>query len=130
MTHRPINIAPPRPLNSQEFGILNHLLSVNFPGRLMLKKQTESARVSEECEDCRTIKIIVDRISNNVATVKRRIPIEADANDIDGVKIHYLLHVVNGFIDELEIFREDSMPIKEFPEPSLLTIINIDDDPS
>jgi hypothetical protein len=31
--------------------------------------------------------------------------------DTDGVLIHVLLHVVDGFMNELEIFREDSGPI-------------------
>ena len=35
-------------------------------------------------------------------------PVEAEVVDSDGVLIHVLLHVLEGFLDELEIYREDS----------------------
>jgi hypothetical protein len=127
MRHRSILIKPPRSILPQERAILDNLLSANFPGKQMLQKQAASALVSEECEDCKTIKLVVDHVIDNAAEVKRRIPIEAEADDVDGKKIHFLLHVVNGFIDELEIFREDSNTIKRFPESKLLTLINLDE---
>jgi len=37
------------------------------------------------------------------------------------------LHVIKGFMDELEIFREDSNTIKKFPEPKHLTLLNLDE---
>jgi hypothetical protein len=40
----------------------------------------------------------------------------------DGVIIHVLLHVVDGFMDELEIFREDSTPIRGAVDPANLKI--------
>jgi hypothetical protein len=42
------------------------------------------------------------------AEVVRRIPVEAETEDVDGVPIHVLLHVVNGYMNELEVYREDS----------------------
>jgi len=41
------------------------------------------------------------------AHVARRVPVEAELEDVDGVTIHVLLHVVQGFLNELEVFRED-----------------------
>jgi len=46
------------------------------------------------------------------AEVANRIPVEAVAADSDGVPIHILLHVVDGMLQELEYFREDSRPIQ------------------
>jgi len=45
------------------------------------------------------------------AKVKRRIPAEAEFRDTDGVLIHILLHVIDGKVNELEIYKEDGSPI-------------------
>lgn len=42
------------------------------------------------------------------ATVARRIPVEAIYVDADGVLVHVLIHVIDGVLDELEVYREDS----------------------
>jgi hypothetical protein len=42
------------------------------------------------------------------AAVKRRIPVEASYPDADGVIVHVLLHIIEGRLDELEVYREDS----------------------
>ncbi|MFT4285360.1 MAG: hypothetical protein QM598_11065 [Protaetiibacter sp.] len=44
-------------------------------------------------------------------TVSRRIPVEAAYADADGVLVHVLLHVIDGVLDELEVYREDSGPV-------------------
>lgn len=43
-----------------------------------------------------------------LAHMVRLIPVEAEFADLDGVIVHVLLHVVNGRLHELEIYREDS----------------------
>lgn len=127
MTHESMPINPPRSLTPEEEAVLYHLLSADFQGREELLRQAQSARVAEECRDCRSIKIIVNNLLGNAAVLKRRIPIEAEAVDIDNAKIHILLHVVHGFIDEIEIYREDLQNIKEIPKPNSLELINLDD---
>jgi hypothetical protein len=76
----------------------------------------------------------VDRAVTSPASVARRIPIEAEAADDDGVNIHFLLHTEGGFLAELEVFREDSGPILVLPAPSALRIFCLDtveaDDPT
>jgi len=89
-----------------------------------------AARASAECKDCRTIKLIVDRTADNFAEVRRRIPIEAEAADVDGIIIHFLLHVVHGYMDELELYREDGKSIREMPKAASLRLISLDDDAS
>ena len=44
------------------------------------------------------------------ADVVRRIPVEAESFDGEGATVHLLLHVVEGQINELEIYREDGKP--------------------
>jgi hypothetical protein len=46
------------------------------------------------------------------ARVIRRIPIEADCPDDDGIFIHVLLHFLDGLLNELEIYRDDSKPVR------------------
>lgn len=45
--------------------------------------------------------------------MEERIPVEAELPDNDGVSIHVLLHVVNGLLAELEIYKDDLSPIQE-----------------
>ena len=57
------------------------------------------------------------------AEVIRRVPVEAEAVDSDGVPIHVLLHVVDGLLHELELFREDSRPVRRPPAPEDLRVL-------
>jgi hypothetical protein len=127
MTHEFLPVDPPRSLTPAEEGILRQLLLVDFPGRDQLRKQMQSARVVEQCRECQSIVIQVDKLPSNEAPVPRRVPVEAQAADVDGVIMHVLLHVVRGFLDEMEIFREDLESVKELPRPDALTFINIHD---
>jgi hypothetical protein len=55
--------------------------------------------------------------------VHRRVPIEAVADDIDGMTIHVLLHVVDGYIDGLELYREDGLALLAPVRPGALRIV-------
>jgi hypothetical protein len=47
------------------------------------------------------------RLSTHVPTpaiVDRRIPIEGSYVDSDGVRVHVLLHVVDGYLEEFEVY--------------------------
>ena len=57
------------------------------------------------------------------AVVEKRIPVEADAVDEDGIHVHFLLHVVKGFAKELEVYKDDGSPIRRMPSPGDLEII-------
>jgi hypothetical protein len=39
------------------------------------------------------------------------VPVEAEYRDDDDCPVWVLLHVVNGFLDELEIVRADGQPL-------------------
>ncbi len=57
------------------------------------------------------------------AEVARRIPVEAELADSDGSMIHVLLHVVDGFAKELEIYREDSGRVQRAIAPEDLQLM-------
>ena len=49
------------------------------------------------------------------AEVVRRIPVEAEAVDSDGATIHLLLHVVDGLMNELELYRDGGGTVRRMP---------------
>jgi hypothetical protein len=49
--------------------------------------------------------------------------IEAEVDDADGTIVHLLVHVVDGFLHELEIFREDSNPVRREISPESLRLL-------
>ena len=53
-----------------------------------------------------------------------RIPVEAEAQDRDGTMIHYLLHVVDGWMNELEVYKDDSSRVLRQAEPEDLKVMN------
>lgn len=125
MTHDVMLINPPRPLKTEEQELLNFLLSEDFRGRELLVLQSRSILVSEECNDCKSIKLLVTKDSPR-AEVNHRIPIEAEIPDEDGVVVHVLLHVVNGLLDEIEIYREDLQNLKTILDTKKAILLNPD----
>ena len=107
-------------LDEQATGILGALMAVPFPGRDQITRQVASAR-------CRKIdadgSLALRALGTSRAEVVRRVPVEAEAEDLDGVTIHVLLHVIDGYIDELEIFREDGAALQAPIRPEALRVI-------
>lgn len=60
------------------------------------------------------------------AEVARRIPVEAEGRDADGESVHFLLHVVDGRLSEIEIYRDDGAPLSRMPDPGELEVITLD----
>jgi len=91
-----------------EFSLLTRLISSGFQGSVELMEQLATARVAPIDEDG---SLHLRPTTVSLAPVRRRIPVEATYTDDDGVGVHVLIHVINGLLDELEIYREDSEPI-------------------
>jgi hypothetical protein len=82
-------------------------------------------RVSIRCTrfgifPCPALSWIVTR-----AGVARRIPVEAMGADEDGVPIYVLLHVVDGAISSVEVFRDDGGEIRRMPSVDSLDVVAI-----
>ena len=104
----------------EERSLLERLLEAEFPGKDELAPMVRNPLV-------RTIDKnggleLRSQIEGKSPVVKR-VPVEAEAKDEDGVLIHILLHVVDGKPVELEIFREDGATIRRMPYPSALELI-------
>jgi len=112
-----------RGLRQEELEVLDFLLDQPFPGQPELKVQLRNSLVASECDcGCPTIDLTVDRAKAPAAAVKQRIPVEAYGVASDGVGIHVLLHVLDGYLEELEVFREDSKQLT-LPRPADLKIV-------
>lgn len=109
-----------RPLSGLERQLLTALLSADFPGRdaLMEQAAVASARGIDHNGS-------LEFASSDAppAEVVRRIPVEAKLNDSDGVTIHVLLHVVDGLVKELEVYRDDSGPVQRALAPENLRLM-------
>lgn len=59
----------------------------------------------------------------NPAPVTQRVPVEGELGDEADTRIHCLLHVVDGTLNELEFFREDGSPIAALSAAERLRVI-------
>ena len=108
------------PLEEDSVGILRALVAASFPGRDEIVVQLSVAR-SRRIDDHGCLALSASGAPR--APVLRRVPIEAVADDIDGMTIHVLLHVVDGYIDELELYREDGQTLLSPVRPDALRIV-------
>lgn len=104
----------------REQGLLERLLEVDFPGKGELVPLLRNLLVKTIDEHgCLELRSQAEGKS----PVVKRVPVEAEAKDEDGVVIHMLLHVVEGRPAELEFFRDDGAAIKQIPPPSAFELI-------
>jgi hypothetical protein len=108
-----------RPPSDYEREVMARLLSVEFPGVQELRTQLAACLVKTS-GGYGTVKI--QSKCPLAAKVVDRVPVEAVADDADGYGIHYLLHVIDGFAEELEVFTETLLDIIKTPDPSSLRV--------
>ncbi|MFJ2370432.1 DUF6984 family protein [Microbacterium sp. NPDC087665] len=84
--------------------VVEDLVSQNFAGSAELAGQIEGLRVAS-IDSNGSLRLAVS--GGPPAQVRFRVPVEAEYDDRDGVVVHVLVHVVNGYLDELEVYRED-----------------------
>jgi hypothetical protein len=112
-----------RTLKPNERQIIERLLQDPFPGRDELRAQIFKSRVEpidEYGDEYGSLKFEVE--DGPKAKVTQRVPVDARANDSDGVPIEFLLHVVDGLVRELEIYKADGSPIMRHPVASDLQV--------
>lgn len=104
-----------------EAEFMQRLLAADFPGQEEIAKQLASCRV-RIIDDEGSLELELSGTARPAA-VEKRIPVEADAVDEDGIHVHFLLHVVKGFAKELEVYKDDGTPIKRMPHPNQLEVV-------
>ncbi len=109
-----------RSLHDGEQELIRTLLSVAFPGRDALVEQVSNMR-GRTIDGDGSLELRV--LKGPRAAVVRRIPVEAQVEDVDRMMIHVLLHVVDGYAMELELYRDDSRPVQGGIDPAGLEVI-------
>lgn len=110
----------PRALSNLERDVLARLLSADFPGQPALLVQASDVK-ARRIDPNGSLALSPTR--GTPAEVARRIPVEAEFDDLDGVVVHVLLHVRDGYMNELEIYREDSASLQNEPDPTNFRLI-------
>jgi hypothetical protein len=113
--------APYRALTAQEMQLLEKLLDHEFPGRDELRAQLGSVEGRTIDEDGG---LSLRCSAESRAPVSCRVPTEGRCVDVDGVHINVALHVVEGFVNELEIYKDDSSRVKQRPRAGDLAVID------
>lgn len=108
-----------RPLSESEKQLLERMLDDAFPGRDELRRQLDSV-TAKRINENGSLDLKVS--SGPVAQVPRRVPTEAWCPDTDGMMIRLLLHVVEGTMYGLEIYKDDGSKIVRPPTASSLTL--------
>jgi hypothetical protein len=103
-----------------ERAIFSRLLEAEFPGRDELREQLADA-VVRTIDEYGSLEIKAE--AGPSADVTKRVPVEAEAEDSDGVPVYYLLHVLNGRAIELDAYKADGASIQRPPEPRDLQVI-------
>jgi hypothetical protein len=109
-----------RTATEDELALLRHLLSVDFPGRDVLRSQLEGI-ASEPVTGDGVFELKPQ--AGTAATVNQRVPVEGEATDADGMQIVILLHVIQGWLHYLELFRADSRPLTSIPPPDAIQVL-------
>ena len=108
-----------RPLTSLERAYIDRLLTAEFPGREQIRQQAEAVlarRIDPEGS------LQLAPRAEVPADVLARVPVEGEAVDVDGMPIYFLLHVVDGQLSELEIYKADSSSILRMPPPDAIQV--------
>ncbi len=110
---------PFRELTDYERRVIDKLLEGDFPGRAALSEQITNSLVRElDADGCLEFDVRTDV----KAIVKDRIPTEGEYDDIDSITVHILLHVVDGKVNELEIYKDDGSQVIQMPAPTTLRL--------
>jgi hypothetical protein len=102
--------------------LISKLLSVNFQGQQDLREQVKGLKVSSTNDPDNYGSVNLFPVINTKADVIKRIPVEAEWYDSDNVCVHLLLHVVNGLLNELEIYKDNGTAIKGIIDPDKIVI--------
>jgi hypothetical protein len=113
-------LKPLRPLTPIERGFVDRLLTADFPGRDQIAQQLSSA-LGRQIDNEASFELKTTSLVR--APVIKRVPVEGEGPDIDGVPIYFLLHVVDSMVKELEIYKADGSPIRQLPNPDEVAVI-------
>jgi len=113
-----MNVPNLRRLSNGEHAVLKRLLDEDFQGVSALREQLGAIQV-RPIDSEGSLKLQPEEGAPR-AEVAQRVPVEAELKDHDGFMIHVLLHVIDGLMDELEIYKENlSVPQRDLDAEDL-----------
>lgn len=107
--------------STDELKLLEKLLDPTFRGKDLLKSQLENITVCTIDEEG-SLSLKVDPAHKPAPNDLPRVPVEGEYFDDFYPEYEYqpavriLLHVVSGFLTEMEIYKDDGKPIKKFTD--------------
>ena len=106
-----------RAIKPEEWEILEFLLTKRFQGRDELRRQLDGVRVTgPSCGcGCDSVGLSVDR-SFAPAPVEERVPTDAFGRDPGGNVVGVMLHVIDGYMVDLEFYSAEA---DEFGRPTM-----------
>jgi hypothetical protein len=107
-----------RELTKPELALLEALLAEPFQGRTELIRQVPGIRCRRIDEDG-SLRLAA---TGPPAVVHDRVPVTGHALDIDGAPVEVLLHVVDGLLDEIELYRQDTRTVLGLPDPATMSL--------
>jgi hypothetical protein len=111
-----------RELTEYERSVANSLLDTKFPGSEVLRRQLDHATARLMATNDNYGSIVITTKVLEPANIKRRVPVTALTRDESGGPVEILLHVVNGFVHELEFVRMDGKPMVGLPRLDILKV--------
>lgn len=111
-----------RPITDAECALLGRLLDTEFKGRDAVREQINHSLV-RVIDENGSLEFNVQ--TDLEADVEKRISIEGQSVDVDGMAVHFLLHVVERQVRELEIYKDDSSPVVMTPQAKDLELIHL-----
>lgn len=109
------------PLAPNERALVDALLAEAFLGRDELRAQVDGAEVRTIDSDGS----FALKVSGPAAHVLHRVPVTGSTRDAEGLGVEVLLHVVDGLMSEVEIYRVDGKPVKGVVDPSTLDLTTL-----
>jgi hypothetical protein len=111
-----------RPPTAAEAEVIQRLVQADFPGKKEIADQLNRYRV-RRIDDEGSLALELSSDAPAAKVVEKRIPVEAEAPDADGISVRFLLHVIHGVAAELEIYKDDGTPIRRMPRANELNVI-------
>ena len=102
-----------------EHELLEHLLGGEFPGQPALRAQLHGLQV-RRIDESGSLELRV--AVRQPARVVDRLPVKAVTSATAATPVHVELHVMDGLLDELHIYREDGKPVDSLPRNSELRV--------
>jgi hypothetical protein len=110
-----------REMTDGERFLLARLMELPFPGSDAVAEQLRNVLVRPVGSDG-SLDFLIE--TGPKASVHNSVPVEGEAEDIDGTTIHLLLHVIEGTVRGLEVYKDDSSRVIKMPAPSELRIFS------